>query len=151
MITSSGLLVYRTRKQQLEVFLVHPGGPFWKNKDLGAWSVPKGIPDEHEDLLEAAKREFKEETGSEIEGDFMALSPIKQKNGKTVYAWAVEGDIDPATVQSNMITIEWPPKTGKTIEIPEVDRGEWFVTDEAKLKINPKQAPFIDELIRLKK
>lgn len=144
---SAGIVLYRLNKQQLEIFLVHPGGPFFAKKDAGSWSIPKGEFDEREDLLEVAKREFEEETGQKIEGNFLALSPVKQKGGKIVFAWAVEGDIDAAAINSNMFTMEWPPKSGKVREFPEVDKGEWFSFSIAKEKINPAQAAFIDELV----
>jgi predicted NUDIX family NTP pyrophosphohydrolase len=142
---SAGLLLYR-RKPELEVFLVHPGGPFWAKKDLGAWSLPKGEFDDGEDPLEAARREFTEETGFPIDGDFRPLTPLRQKSGKTVFAWAVEGDCDPAELHSNLFTMEWPPRSGKTHEFPEVDRGGWFDLAEARRRIVPGQAGFLDEL-----
>lgn len=146
MKTSAGILLYRIQ-QQLEVFLVHPGGPFWKNKDIGAWSIPKGEYTAEEDPLTTAKREFKEETGQNIEGNFIPLNPIKQKGGKLISAWAVQGNIDADNIVSNLITIPWPPRTGKLIEIPEVDQGKWFDTATALTKINPAQASFIQQLI----
>lgn len=149
MKTSAGILLYRINKQAAEVFLVHPGGPFWKNKDIGAWSIPKGEFSLGENPLETAKREFQEETGQPIEGYFIPLEPITQKGGKMVYAWAIEGDIDAATIVSNRITIAWPPGTGKVMEIPEVDRGEWFDLETATAKINPAQANFIKQLAML--
>jgi predicted NUDIX family NTP pyrophosphohydrolase len=143
---SAGILLYRKTAHSLQVFLVHPGGPFFKNKDDGSWSVPKGeyLPDE--DALTAAKREFQEETGYEIAGDFIALSPIKQKGGKTVMAWAVEGNIDPDNIKSNTFEIEWPPRSGKKQIFDEIDRGDWFDIAIAKIKINPAQSALIDEL-----
>jgi predicted NUDIX family NTP pyrophosphohydrolase len=143
---SAGILLYRKTAHSLQVFLVHPGGPFFKNKDDGSWSVPKGeyLPDE--DALTAAKREFQEETGHEIAGDFIALSPIKQKGGKTVMAWAVEGNIDPDNIKSNTFEIEWPSRSGKKQLFDEIDRGEWFDIATAKIKINPAQSALIDEL-----
>ncbi len=143
---SAGILLYKSHKT-LEVFLVHPGGPFWKNKDLGAWSIPKGEFTDEEKPLDAAIREFKEETGTKLSGDFIELTPIKQKSGKIVYAWAVKGDIDVSAIECNLIQIEWPPKTGKLISFPEVDKGDWFTAQAAKQKINPSQAALIDELI----
>ncbi|WP_121810443.1 NUDIX domain-containing protein [Mucilaginibacter kameinonensis] len=143
---SAGILLYRKTAQGLQVFLVHPGGPFFKNKDVGSWSVPKGeyLPDE--DPLAAAKREFQEETGHEIFGNFIALSPIKQKGGKTVQAWAIEGNIDPEKIKSNTFEIEWPPRSGRKQAFDEIDRAEWFNIPTAKIKINPAQAAFINEL-----
>jgi len=143
---SAGILLYRKTAQGLQVFLVHPGGPFFKNKDDGSWSVPKGEYLPNEDPLAAAKREFQEETGHEISGSFIALNPIKQKGGKTVQAWAVEGDIDPEKIKSNTFEIEWPPRSGRKQLFDEIDRGEWFNIPTAKIKINPAQAAFIDEL-----
>lgn len=145
MKTSAGILLYKTNPQ-LHVFLVHPGGPFWKNKDLGAWSIPKGELEAGEEPLERARIEFKEETGQEIDGHFIELGSIRQKSGKTVLAWAVEGDIDAGNIVSNTTTIEWPPRSGKMIDIPEVDRGEWFAVPEAMEKINPAQAELISRL-----
>ncbi len=143
---SAGILLYRKAAHGLQVFLVHPGGPFFKNKDEGSWSVPKGeyLPDE--DPLMAAKREFQEETGHEITGDFIALNAIKQKGGKTVLAWAVEGNIDQGNIKSNTFEIEWPPRSGKKQTFDEIDRAEWFDMATAKIKINPAQAALIDEL-----
>jgi len=144
---SAGILLYRNNNARLEVFLVHPGGPFFKNKDEGAWSIPKGEFLDEDPLL-AARREFLEETGQKLVSDkFIALSPIRQKSGKTVVTWAVEGDIDPAAIVSNLFEIEWPPKSGKQASFPEVDRGGWFSIDEAKIKINPAQVALIDELV----
>ena len=147
MKTSAGILLYRFHQQQLQVFLVHPGGPFWKNKDLGAWSIPKGEYSADEHPLATAIREFKEETGQTIEGDFQPLGQIKQKGGKLITAWAVQGNIDASKITSNLISIPWPPRTNKFIEIPEVDKGEWFDTATALTKINPAQAAFIHQLV----
>jgi predicted NUDIX family NTP pyrophosphohydrolase len=147
---SAGILLYRNNNARLEVFLVHPGGPFFKNKDEGAWSIPKGEFLDDEDPLLAARREFLEETGQKLVSEkFISLSPIRQKSGKTVVAWAVEGDIDPAAIVSNLFEIEWPPKSGKKASFAEVDRGGWFSVDEAKVKINPAQVALIDELAGL--
>ena len=143
---SAGILLYRKINNNLQVFLVHPGGPFFKNKDLGAWSIPKGEFLDDEESLIAAKREFEEETGQVIDGNFIPLSPVKLKSGKRVYAWAVEGDIDHKTIFSNLFEMEWPPKSGKKQSFPEIDRAGWFEVDEAKLKINIAQAAFIEEL-----
>jgi predicted NUDIX family NTP pyrophosphohydrolase len=145
---SAGILLYKLMDEKVMVFLVHPGGPFWKNKDIGAWSIPKGEFSDEEKGLDAAIREFKEETGSKISGYFIELSPVKLKSGKIVYAWALEGDIDAKAVKcETYINVEWPPRSGKIISIPEVDRGEWLYAEEAKQKINPAQAELIDELI----
>lgn len=148
---SAGILLYRKNLNSLQVFLVHPGGPFFVNKDDGSWSVPKGEFLDDEDPLEAAKREFEEETGKVINGKFIALNPVTQKGGKTVQAWAVEGDIDPAIIKSNHFEIEWPPRSGKQKTFPEIDRAAWFDLDVARVKINPAQAVFIDELEASKK
>ena len=143
---SAGILLYRSQHKDPEVFLVHPGGPFWAKKDDGAWSIPKGEFDDDEDPLDAAKREFEEETGIKISGEFNPLAPIKQKSGKLVFAWAVEGNIDPARIKSNSFEIEWPPKSGKKMSFPEIDRAGWFNLMEAKKKINPGQSALIKEL-----
>lgn len=143
---SAGILAYRKVNKQVEFFLVHPGGPFWKNKDEAAWSIPKGEFNDDEDPLIAAKREFEEETGISINGDFISLSPVRQKSGKTVYAWAVETDIDTANIKSNFFEMEWPPKSGRTQAFPEVDKGEWFKLKEALKKINAYQSGLIEEL-----
>jgi predicted NUDIX family NTP pyrophosphohydrolase len=142
---SAGLIMYR-RRDDLEVFLVHPGGPHFAKKDLGAWTVPKGEYHEDELPLEAAKREFEEETSFVAGKDFVALGWIKQKGGKIVTAWAFEGDCDPAKLISNRCEIEWPSGSGRLIEIPEVDRGAWFSIDEAKERIKPTQIPLLDRL-----
>lgn len=141
--------MYKKEGNDTCFFLVHPGGPFWKNKDLGAWSIPKGelLPDE--DPLTRARTEFEEETGTPVGGRFHPLSPVKQKGGKTVYAWAVMGNISLAGLSSNTIPLEWPPRSGKTIQVPEVDRWEWFGSEEAKRRINPAQVPFILEAMIL--
>jgi len=144
---SAGLLLFRKVNAQVEVFLVHPGGPFWARKDAGAWSIPKGEYSASEDPLEAAKREFKEETGVEAAGDFLALGESKQPGGKLVTAWAVESDLDPGAIQSNTFSLEWPPKSGKLQEFPEVDRAAWFPLLEARTKILKGQVPFLDRLI----
>ena len=143
---SAGILLYRKNGKKHQVLLVHPGGPFWAHKDEHAWSVPKGIPEKGEDLLQTAKREFKEETGFEVEGDFMPLNPVKYPNGKMVYTYALEDEIDEQQVKSNTIDIEWPPNSGKTINIPEVDKARWFSLDEAKSKIHKGQVAIIENL-----
>jgi predicted NUDIX family NTP pyrophosphohydrolase len=147
--TSAGLLMYRLRGGTLEVLLVHPGGPLWANKDAGMWSIPKGEVREGEDALATAKREFEEETGIRPAGEFVALEPIRQKSGKIVHAWALEGDCDPAAIRSNTFKMEWPPRSGRMQSFPEVDRAEFFAATEAKQRINPSQAAFVDELQRL--
>ncbi len=144
---SAGILLYRFKGGILEVFLVHPGGPFWAKKDLGAWSIPKGEIAENEDPLDTAKREFREELGVDFSGDLIPLTPIKQRGGKIVYAWASEGDMDPDKIKSNTFEMEWPPKSGRKREFPEIDRGEWFNISDAKRKINPAQSALIDELV----
>lgn len=131
----------------LEVFLVHPGGPFWVKKDLGAWSIPKGEYDETEAALDAARREFTEETGFVVDGHFLELGTVRQASGKLVSAWAVEGDCDPELLVSNHCEIEWPMRSGRVVSIPEVDRGAWFSPEEARKKINPAQQDFVDALI----
>jgi predicted NUDIX family NTP pyrophosphohydrolase len=140
--------LYRFNKKQPEVFLVHPGGPFWKNKDTGAWSIPKGEFNEEEDPLKAAIREFEEETGSIPNGEFISLGSVKMKSGKLIFAWSVKGNIDPATVKSNTFPLEWPPGSGKTLMVEEVDKGEWFDPDTAKEKINPAQTVFIERFMK---
>jgi predicted NUDIX family NTP pyrophosphohydrolase len=142
---SAGILLYRLERQ-LELFLVHPGGPYWQKKDLGAWSIPKGEFTDKEDPLVAAKREFEEETGVAVSGNFIQLEPIKQKGGKTIYAWAVQGDIDASLIRSNVFSIEWPPGSGKQREFPEIDKAEWFSVEQAREKINPAQATLILQL-----
>jgi predicted NUDIX family NTP pyrophosphohydrolase len=143
---SAGILLYRKTDDTLQVFLVHPGGPFFKNKDEGCWTIPKGEFLDDEEPLAAAKREFQEETGQAVDGEFISLGSIKQKSGKTVHAWAIEGDIDHETIVSNVFDLEWPPRSGKTIAIPEVDRADWFTITIAKQKINPAQVALIERL-----
>lgn len=147
-IKSAGILVYRYNHSQIEVLLVHPGGPFWSKKDLASWSIPKGEFDEQEDALTAAKREFLEEIGQPISGDFIALQPILQKSGKMVYAWAVEGNINTDNIQSNTFEMEWPPKSGQKKSFPEIDKAAWFDIATAKQKINAMQIHLIDELMQ---
>jgi predicted NUDIX family NTP pyrophosphohydrolase len=146
---SAGLLLYRRRNVSIEVFLVHPGGPFWAKKDLGAWSIPKGEYAEDEDPLRAAQREFEEETGFPAPNDAVALGGVKQSGGKVVTAWAAEGDCDPGKLVSNQCRIEWPPKSGTMIEIPEVDRAAWFPVSEARDRILKSQLPFLERLVQL--
>jgi predicted NUDIX family NTP pyrophosphohydrolase len=147
---SAGLLVYRKRAGKLEVLLVHPGGPFWRNKDAGAWSIPKGEFSESEEPLAAAKREFLEELGSLVDGTFVELKPIKQRSGKTVYAWAVEADLDVSHITSNTFKVELPRGSGRFQEFPEVDRAEWFNLETAREKMNEAQCGFLDQLHALK-
>ena len=138
--------MYRRNSDHLQFLLVHPGGPFFRNKDDGVWTIPKGEIGEQEDALAAAKREFGEEVGIKPEGKFIKLTPIQQKGGKIVQAWAVEGDFDPAQLKSNFFVLEWPPRSGRSQEFPEVDRAEWFDPQNAKGKINPAQWPLLEEL-----
>jgi len=148
--TSAGLLMYRRGPEGLEVFLVHPGGPFWARKDAGAWSVPKGeYLAESEDALQAARREFEEETGTLPRGEFAELGSLKQPGGKVVTAWAFEGDADPAAIRSNTFTLEWPPRSGKQREFPEVDRAGWFTLAVAAEKILKGQLPFLRRLAEM--
>lgn len=144
---SAGILLYRKKGKEFEVFLVHPGGPFFKNKDLGSWSIPKGEFLDDEEALTAAKREFKEETGHPVDGTFVPLDPVTLKSGKIVYAWAVEGNINHETVFSNLFEIEWPPKSGKRQSFPEIDRAGWFDIETARVKINPGQVGLIESLM----
>jgi predicted NUDIX family NTP pyrophosphohydrolase len=149
---SAGLLMYRQARDGsgIEVLLAHPGGPFWRNRDVGAWTIPKGEFTDDEDPLAAAKREFEEELGAEPPvDDYIQLKPIKQKNGKIVHAWAVEGDVNPATLTSNTFEMEWPPKSGRTQSFPEVDRVAWFPPEVAKQKMLAGQPALIDELLLL--
>ena len=143
---SAGLLLFRRTPAGVEVLLVHPGGPLWAKKDEGAWSIPKGEIDADEDPLAAARREFEEELGSTASGEFIALAPIRQASGKVVHAWAVEADFDPATFTSGMFSMEWPPRSGRQQEFPEVDRAEWFSIDNARRKINKAQIELLDQL-----
>lgn len=145
---SAGILLYKLKDEELQLFLVHPGGPFWANKDEGAWTIPKGEFDENEQPLDAAKREFLEETGKALSGNFIELAPVVQKAGKLVYAWAIQGNIDADNITCNTYKIQWPPKSGQWKSFPEVDKGAWFRIEEARRKINPAQALFIDELIQ---
>lgn len=143
---SAGILLYRIRNRAIQALLVHPGGPFWAKKDDGAWSIPKGEYDEDADALEAAKREFHEETGFDIHGETVPLMPVRQPSGKVISAWAVEGDIDAMAIRSTRFLMEWPPKSGKFQEFPEVDRAEWFARCTALRKILPGQRPFLTQL-----
>ena len=143
---SAGILMYRRAGPGLELLLVHPGGPFWKKRDAGAWSIPKGENSAGEDPLAVAVREFEEEIGARLAGEFRPLGEVVQKGGKIVAAWAVEGDLDPTTIRSNTFEIEWPPKSGRKATFPEVDRAGWFSPEEAREKILPSQSPFIARL-----
>jgi predicted NUDIX family NTP pyrophosphohydrolase len=146
---SAGVLMYRRRGAEPELLLVHPGGPFWKNKDLGAWSIPKGEYVEGEDPLTVARREFEEETGARPQGDYLPLGDITQPGRKVVTAFALEGDFDPATLRSNTFELEWPPKSGRKASFPEVDRAQWFAPAEARQKILKGQSELIDRLLRV--
>ena len=144
---SAGIVVFKRKGARLEVLLVHPGGPFWKNKESGAWSIPKGEPEESEELLSAARRELREEIGLEAEGDLEDLGTIQQKGGKTVHAWAIEVDPDTVVAQvSNLFELEWPPRSGKKQAFPEIDRAEFFSLEEAETRINQAQRAFLDRL-----
>jgi predicted NUDIX family NTP pyrophosphohydrolase len=144
---SAGIIAYRRAPDGLEVLLVHPGGPFWRNRDAGAWSIPKGGVDPGEDHLTAGVREFQEETGTVLAGDFLPLGEIRQAGGKRVVAFAIEADIDADAITSNTFSMEWPPKSGKLAQFPEVDRAAWFDFATARAKINPAQAMFLERLV----
>jgi predicted NUDIX family NTP pyrophosphohydrolase len=148
--TSAGLLMYRKRGENFEVLLVHPGGPFWAKKDSSAWSIPKGEYERGEELLEAAKREFMEETGFTPHGPFTPLTPLTQSGGKRISAWAFPGDCDPTTIRSNVFSMEWPPRSGRRAEFPEVDRAGWFDLKKAAQRIVKGQLGFLEELERLR-
>ena len=143
---SAGVLLYRRSGAGLEVLLVHPGGPFWQRKDIGAWSIPKGEFDATETAEVAALREFREETGVTLAGALIALAPVRQSRGKVVHAFAMEGDLDPATIHSNTFDLEWPPRSGRVQAFPEIDRAAWFALDEARRRIVAGQQPILDEL-----
>lgn len=146
---AAGILLYRRRAGRLEVLLAHPGGPLWARKDLGAWTIPKGQFTDGELPLDAAKREFEEEMGSAPSGEFQPLGTLKQPSGKVIHAWAAESDFDTTTVKSNLFELEWPPKSGRTSEFPEVDRAEWYSIEDARLKIIKGQAPFLERLLEI--
>jgi predicted NUDIX family NTP pyrophosphohydrolase len=148
-LRSAGIIAYRKRQSALEVLLVHPGGPFWRNKDLGAWSIPKGEFEDGQDAEAAARREFFEELGTELTAPLMALGDVKQRGGKIVTAFAAEADLDPAAIRSNHFEIEWPPRSGKRQSFPEVDRAAWCSLDLARDKINAGQQPLLDRLAQL--
>src|SRR6266850_5990070 len=147
--TSAGLLLFRPGARGVEVLLVHPGGPLWARRDLGAWSIPKGLPNEGEELLDAARREFNEETSFGAGEGAVSLGQVRQKSGKLVHAWAVPGDADPAELRSNTFELEWPPRSGKLREFPEVDRAEWCTIEEARRRIIPAQVAFLERLTEL--
>ncbi len=146
---SAGILLFRFRNEKLEVMLIHPGGPFWANKDAGVWSIPKGLPEGNEDPLDAAKREFKEEIGFEVDGEFIDLGELQQSSVKIVHVWALEKDLDVTSIVSNTITYEWPKNSGKTLEIPEADKAGWFDIELAKKKIIQGQIGFISRLMEV--
>jgi predicted NUDIX family NTP pyrophosphohydrolase len=139
--------MFRRRNSEVEVFLVHPGGPLWSKKDLGAWSIPKGEYLDREEPLQVAKREFEEETGFAPQGSFIALGDLKQLGGKIVTAWAFEGDCDPDKLRSNTFMLEWPPRSGRQIEVPEVDRGGWYSIEDGRRRLLPGQQAFLDRLL----
>jgi predicted NUDIX family NTP pyrophosphohydrolase len=146
---AAGLLLFRRKSDGIEVLLVHPGGPLWMRKDEGAWSIPKGEIEVGEAPLRAAQREFEEELGSPVSGEFIPLTQIRQASGKLVHAWAVEADFDPATLKSGTFSMEWPPRSGRQQHFPEVDRAEWFTLDAARIKINKAQVALLDQLSSL--
>jgi predicted NUDIX family NTP pyrophosphohydrolase len=145
---SAGLLLYRRYNRELEVFLVHPGGPYWAQKDQGAWSIPKGEYTEEEEAIDAARREFQEETGFPVEGELIELGEVTQPGGKVVKAWALEGECDPVRLRSNTFSMEWPPRSGRQMAFPEVDRGDWYSIKDARERLTAVQLPFLDRLIR---
>ena len=146
---SAGIILYRKRNGIIEIFLVHPGGPYWAKKDLGSWSIPKGEYHEGEEALDAARREFLEETGVAVNGPFLALTPVRQPSGKIITAWAAEGELDPARLRSNSFSLEWPPKSGVSQNFPEVDRGAWFSLAEARDKLSRGQLPLLQGIADL--
>lgn len=145
---SAGILLYRFKNGNLEVLIAHPGGPFWANKDLGAWSIPKGLVAPGEDTLKAAQREFLEETGHQVSGNFIPLTPVKLRAGKIVIPFAIEHDLNATNLKSNTFTREWPPGSGRQQEFPEIDRAEWCNVETAKIKLNPAQAEIVNELVK---
>lgn len=146
---SAGILLFRVREDGLEVLLVHPGGPFWARRDAGAWTIPKGELDEGEDARSAARRELEEETGLDVRGELVPLTPVRQRGGKVVHAWAAEGDCDPGSITSNTFEMEWPPRSGRVRAFPEIDRAAWFSLQEARQRMLPAQVPLLDELCAL--
>jgi predicted NUDIX family NTP pyrophosphohydrolase len=148
---SAGLLLFRRTDDGVEVLIAHPGGPMWARRDTGAWSVPKGAPQDHEaDLLDAARREYREELGHDApDGPVIDLGEVRMRSGKVVHAWAVEGDLDPRSIRSMTVELEWPPRSGRTLTVPEIDRVAWFRPGEARRRLNPAQAEFVDRLLRV--
>jgi predicted NUDIX family NTP pyrophosphohydrolase len=146
-VNSAGILLFRFKNEKLEVLLVHPGGPFWTKKDNGAWSIPKGLTEENENLLDAAKREFKEETGIEAEGEFIDLGKLKQPSKKIIHAWALEKDLDESKIRSNTFTLEWPRNSRNVKDYPEIDKAGWFDIEQAKAKIIKGQKGFLEKLV----
>jgi predicted NUDIX family NTP pyrophosphohydrolase len=146
---SAGVLLYRFNRQRLEVLLAHPGGPYFENRDDGVWSIPKGLRENNEELLDTARREFEEETGTAVDGHFIALGTVRLRSGKTVYAWALEKDVDASTMVSNTFQMEWPRHSGQIREYPEMDMSAWFSLQEARVKITAGQLPFIDRLVEV--
>jgi predicted NUDIX family NTP pyrophosphohydrolase len=146
-VVSAGILLHRTTARGIEVLLVHPGGPFWQRKDTGAWTIPKGEVHPGEDLLDAARREFREETGWPAEGEAVLLGQVRLASRKVIHAWAIEGDFDPTRLQSNTFEMEWPPRSGVRQAFPEADKAAWFSLDEARHRIIAAQAPFLDALV----
>jgi predicted NUDIX family NTP pyrophosphohydrolase len=146
---SAGLLLYRRAGDRLEVLIAHPGGPMWSRRDAGAWSIPKGAPnDDVEDLLAAARREFEEETGHAAPpGPPIDLGEVRMRSGKVVHGWAIEGELDPAAIRSMVVEVEWPPRSGRRIGVPEIDRVAWVDPPEARERLNPAQAAFVDRLL----
>jgi predicted NUDIX family NTP pyrophosphohydrolase len=145
-VHSYGILLFQRTEDGLRILLAHPGGPFWTGKDDGAWSIPKGLPEEGETALETARREFREETGFKVEGRFIPLGELKQPGGKTIHAWALEHDLDVTRIRSNTFSLEWPRQSGNVREYPEIDEGRWFSLEEARQKITAGQAGFLDRL-----
>lgn len=146
-VVSAGILLFRRTAAGIELLLAHPGGPFWAHRDDGAWTIPKGVPSPDEELLDTARREFAEETGATLAGPFIPLGSIRQKAGKTVHAWAAEGELDPGAIVSNTMKTEWPPRSGRWITFPEVDRCAWFDPGTARRKLNPAQSELVDRLL----
>jgi predicted NUDIX family NTP pyrophosphohydrolase len=146
--TSAGILLFRRRADRVELLLVHPGGPFWANKDDGAWSIPKGLYEAGEDALVAAQREFEEETGARIEGEFIALGEFRLPSGKRLQVWTIEGEFDPDQIRSNDFEVEWPPRSGKRARFPEADRAGWFSSEAARTKVTKGQVQVVDAFLK---